>query len=190
MLGDPDAPGWVKAASLVCLAASVLQRRSPDGWPLLAGSLGLLAVGNLFTSSSLQLAALAFIGAYLLVTILFLQHIRRRRWLLPLGLSALGYALAAIAFLLLADWPAWVPQGFVYLGFMGGAVASAFLSRFAWAGFGLTMSSLGPMLAMTRIRDWPGPEILDHVSWILAFSGLAIMVAGVVQGPLKSKNHG
>lgn len=190
LLGAPDSPAWVKAASIVLLTMFVLRRRTPEGWPLLAASLGLMTVGILVTTLSLQLASVVFVGAYLLVIMLFLQHIRRRRWLLPLGLAALGYALAALFFLLLAPGPGWVAPALVYFGFVGAAVASAFLSRFVWAGVGTAVSSLGDILAISRIEDWPGPEILNHATWILSFSGLAIMVAGVVQGPLKSTKHG
>jgi hypothetical protein len=52
------------------------------------------------------------------------------------------------------------------------------------------VSALGDLVAISRVRDWPHPSDNDALTWILAFSGLAIMVAGVVQGPLKSKNHG
>ncbi|WP_448579987.1 hypothetical protein [Thermaurantiacus sp.] len=153
-------------------------------------ALVLMAVGLLAAELDYSLAVVLFSMSNLSFTSLFLQHIRRRRWLLLLGLAAFGYALLALAVLALLPWPDWAAPAAAYLGFLFAAVVSALASRFRWAGIGAMVSALGDLAAISRVRDWPHPSDLNALTWILAFSGLAVMVAGVVQGPSKPFRHG
>ena len=167
--------------ALLALAALV-EARDGDGW-LLAGALGLGALGDVLLIGSMTQGALAFMAAHATAIVLYLRNRRpalgaRQRALALL----LAPAVALIAFLLPADRGEAAGVAF-YALFVGTMAAAAWTSRFPRyrTGIGamlmvasdlLIFAGLGPLVEAA----WAGPAI-----WLGYYVGQLLVFIGVRQ---------
>lgn len=177
--------GWhpVKALCVLVMAAAVLRGSAAEGRALFVSGLVLVAAGILLEDTSFPLAVLCYTFANLLFINFFLSHVRRRRWLLPLGLLALAYTLLALAWLTWVRPAEWVAPAVVYAGFSAAAAIAAAVSRIRWAGLGMLLVVLADAEALLHVEGWPDGSITNHLNWTLSFAGLAVMSAAVMRGP-------
>jgi uncharacterized membrane protein YhhN len=183
---DLEGPGRRPAGDL-----RRLERRSRDGWLLVAvmafGALGDVLLG----AAGLTVGALAFLAGHLVAIGLYLRNRRASPSRSQVALAVvLVPAVVIVAFLLPAD-RAGAPGVAVYSLGLALMAATAWLSRFPRyrVGIGALMFVVSDLLIFGRGGPWPDNFATGLAVWGLYYGGQLLICVGVV-GPPRSAHPG